>query len=254
MELSARNAKVLDEVKNYAQNLANQNDEKAKLFLDLLSKENPTKSDHDFVRDYIGVWRLTSKIEKKQRKEKLKKENQAGLDRKALNAAKFGLGGFILSEMKNETDPKFKDLFLLIGMMSGLIDSQNQIKIGLINNSIQISIHPQNNELLNIKTTVLYFQVALETDDITYGFNDLPTIVSWSGQRPTINDKFTGNWVDDNIQLTKETAKWVSYVVFKFLELHGYLAYDAVNQKFIFHDGFGFKHIDPNKQVINYFI
>lgn len=253
MELSARNAKVLDEVKNYAQNLSNQNDEKAKLFLDLLSKENPTKSDHDFVRDYIGVWRLTSKIERKQRKEKLKQENQAGLERKALNAAKFGLGGFILSEMKNETDPKFKDLFALIGMMSGLIDSQNQIKIGLIKNSIQISIHPKNNDQLKVSRTVLYFFVALD-DDITYGFNRSPLIVSWVGQRPTINDDFTGDWADDGIELPKETAKWVSYVVFRFLELSGYLDFDAVNQKFIFRDGFGFQHIDPNTQMINYFI
>lgn len=252
MELSARNTKVLDDVKNHAQNLANQNDEKAKLFLDLLSKENPTKSDHDFVRDYIGVWRLTTKIEKKQRKEKLKQENQAGLERKALNSAKFGLGGFILSEMKNETDPKFKDLFLLIGMMSGLVDSQNQIKIGLAKGSIQISIHPQNPEL-STKITVLYFHVGAE-DDITYGFSRSPLITSWVGQRPTIEDKFSGDWADDGIELPKETAKWVSYVVFRFLELSGYLDFDAVSQKFIFRDGFGFDHIDPNTQIINYFI
>lgn len=254
MELSARNAKVLDDVKNHAQNLATQNDEKAKLFLDLLAKENPTKSDHDFVRDYIGVWRLTTKIEKKQRKEKLKQENQAGLDRKALNAAKFGLGGFILAQMKKETDPKFKDLFTLIGMMSGLIDTQNQIKIGIIKNSIQISIHPHNNDLLKVSRTVLYFFVALDGDDITYGFNRSPLIMSWVGQRPTINDDFTGDWADDHIDLDKETAKWVSYVVFKFLELSGYLDFDAVSQKFIFRDGFGFDHVDPNTQMINYFV
>lgn len=241
MKLSARDTKIFDDVLVYAKK-NQEKDEKAKMFVAYSEKENLTKSELGYIKNYISVYRLNDQIERKHQREKTKEMNVAGKRRKALNAAKFGLGGWVIGGIaKNEeTNPKIKDLFRMVGVMAGFVDLPDNHKLSLLifNNEIQLMIRKKEikNELDNGRTALIFN--GLDNSKSLCHATENCVLRTWISKREKIEEDFNGRWEDSNnrINLSDEDSRWVLYFVMRYLETKGYLEFNSVSKSWVWED------------------
>lgn len=254
MKLSARDTKILDDVLAYAKK-NQETDDKAKMFVSYTDKQDLTKSELAYVKNYIAIYRLNDQIESKHQREKTKEMNAAGKRRKALNAAKFGLGGWIISKIgKNEElSPKAKDFFKMVGVMANLEDLpyNHSLQMSIFKSQIHLYISKKElkNELDNTKTVLTIFGSG----------NSKPTchptqnlrLRMFQSKRETLEENFKNTWEDSNtlIDLPDEDSRWVLFVVMTYLENKGYLRFNSLDKSWVWEDEYIYRREDDMAEV-----
>lgn len=249
MKLSARDTKILDDVLAYAKK-NQETDDKAKMFVSYTDKQDLTKSELAYVKNYIAIYRLNDQIESKHQREKTKEMNAAGKRRKALNAAKFGLGGWIISKIgKNEElSPKAKDFFKMVGVMANFenIPDNHELKMSIFNNQIHLNISKKElkNELDNTRTVLIIF--GTDNSESTCHPTENIRLCMFQSKRETLEEDFKNTWEDSNAFtcLPDEDNRWVLFVVMTYLESKGYLTFNSTNKSWVWEDKYIYKGED----------
>lgn len=165
-------AKYITKSKNgYSQDEKSQ----AAIFINFYEKymsiDGVSRSERDYMRDYIRLYRISINIKKKQEKEQNKNENYNGKKRRVLNNSKFYIGGMFYSLLKNHNfdsdkrELQFANLIVLSFVLDWIVMDRVQLYFEKIDEKYaKLIIHGINKTNSTFNNIVEHFNPLLHNN------------------------------------------------------------------------------------------